>query len=381
MSFLLVQKGITSNLLRSGLTILGIAIGISAVIGLLSISLGLSKTVSERVAKFGQNMFIITPGGGFVSVAFKTFDKSDADLIGTITGVDFVSPRYTAVVPAEFKGKKFDVRISGVKPEGVHYMLSQAGVASLYQGTVITSGKQAILGKTLWRDLDEPGIGQSILLKGEKFKIVGILNSVGMPFMDTALIMPLDEAWSMTGKQEYSLIIAFVSDPSVEQRIKQKLDQKLGKGEFTIMTSKQMAQQAEEILAIINGFLFAITGVSVIVGAFGIANTMFVSVTERISEIGVMKTLGATNKLVSSLIVQESILLAIIGGIVGITVGHILGGTIVYIASLYQVELVSFVPAWATGATIILTIVLGAVSGFIPAYEAAKLDPVEALKL
>lgn len=240
----------------------------------------------------------------------------------------------------------------------------------------ITAGYILVL--SLW---NLKGIGQSLYLKGEKFKIVGIATPSGQPFVDAGVFLPIEEAWVLAGvDEEYSLITAYVTDPSVAGRIKQRLKNYRGNEDFQVMTSEQLLEQAQTILSMVNGFLLAITSVSLIVGILGIANTMFVSITERVKQIGVMKTLGATNNRILSMILQESAVLGLFGGIAGCILGVILGNAVALVASFYDVTLYVLVPPWVFAVVIFSTVVLGTLSGFIPAYQASKLDPVEALK-
>lgn len=364
------------------MTVIGISIGVTAVIGLMSISLGLTQAVSETVDKLGQNTLMISPGvAGMASTVFSSFNDADLKVVEGVSGVNRVVPRYIGLVPVKFKGQTVDRRIAGIRPLDFDYTVNEKGSLKLMSGKLFSEGKQVVLGRNAWRDMDRPNLGQSVEIGGEKFKIVGVLDSAGIPFADSVIFMPLEQAWTLKKVEEYSLLTAFVSDISVSDRIKNKLENFRGKDTFSIMTNKQLAEQAAEILDIINGFLLAITGVSVIVGAFGIANTMFVSITERISQIGVMKTLGATNDQIVSLVLQEAAVLGVLGGIIGCILGVILGQIIKFVASLYEVKLYSYVPGWVFVVTIVLTAILGVISGVLPAREAANLDPVEALKL
>lgn len=381
MSRVIIEKNIRGNLLRTFLTVLGIAIGVSAVVGLLSISLGMGEYVTERVSRFGQNMIMITPGaGGMASVAFNIFSEGELSVIENTVGVTRAIPRYTDTVSAKYKNKNFDVRIVGISGNNLAYIIEQETM-SLSQGSAFSAGKNLILGRNTWRDLDKPGIGQSLYLKGEKFKIVGIATPSGQPFVDAGVFLPIEEAWVLAGvDEEYSLITAYVTDPSVAGRIKQRLKNYRGNEDFQVMTSEQLLEQAQTILSMVNGFLLAITSVSLIVGILGIANTMFVSITERVKQIGVMKTLGATNNRILSMILQESAVLGLFGGIAGCILGVILGNAVALVASFYDVTLYVLVPPWVFAVVIFSTVVLGTLSGFIPAYQASKLDPVEALK-
>jgi putative ABC transport system permease protein len=383
MSRLIILRNIQRNKLRTFLTVVGIAIGVSAVIGLLSISMGLRQSMDEQVSKLGQNFVIVVPGGGGFSaaIAFQEFGEKERSTIEGIAGVEHVAPRYTTSAKLEFKDKEFDTRIGGVRAEDLEFMVDKEFIA-LDQGSVFTGKRRIVLGRDIWKSLDKPEIGQSIELGGEKFKISGILEAVSMPGFGSLVITPLESVWEIAKVEDkYSVFIVFVSDPKVAERIDQKLEQLLGEDEYTVMTNEQMVEQAAQILGVIDGFLIAITGVSLIVGVLGIANTMFVSITERISQIGVMKTLGATNTKVANMIVQESAAIGLLGGVVGVIVGILLGLGIEFIASIYEIELRSFVPIEMMVVAITGTILLGVISGLLPAWQASKMDPVEAMKL
>ena len=383
MSRVLIIRNIQRNKLRTFLTIVGIAIGVTAVIGLLSISMGLRKSIDEQVNKLGQRFVMVTPGGGMgVSVVLQTFGKREKDILTGISGVEHVAGRYVTSANLEFKDKTIGARIGGVRAEDLEYFIDQDFI-SLEQGTLYTTSNKVVLGKDLWKQLDKPGIGQTLTIAGEKFKISGVLGTVSMPGFGSLVFMPIEKAWEIAGVKEdtYSLFIVIVTQPEVSKRIEQKFDQIYEEGEYSVLTNEKLTEQANQLLGIVDGFLISITGVSLIVGILGVANTMFVSITERISQIGVMKTLGATNNRVAFMIIQESAVITFLGSIVGIISGLLLGSAIEFLASLYDITLVSFVPPEMMVIIVIGTVTLGVISGVLPAWEAAKMNPVEALKL
>jgi putative ABC transport system permease protein len=384
MSRLLITRNIERNKLRTFLTVLGIAIGVSAVIGLISISLGLVESTEETINKLGQKMVIVTPGTGEVTVSamLKEFGLREMTVISRVSGVEHVSPGYFTSAFFEFREKKFTTRLSGSKSEDMYYAVEE-GIISLDQGKFYSTGKKVVLGVNAWRDLGRPGLGQTISIEGVKFKVEGILKPIGLPLFDIAVFMPIEEAWELKGAEEntFGSFLVYLAEPEVAERLDNRLERVLGEGEYTVSNNEQLIDQANQMLNIIQGFLLAITSISVIVGSLGVANTMFVSITERIRQIGVMKTIGATNERIASLIIEESIALSFFGGILGIELGHLLGWFISQIAFIYEIPLKSVIPMWLNIAVIIVTVVLGVFSGVLPAIQAAKLDPVEALNI
>lgn len=387
MSRILIIRNIQRNVLRTGLTVLGIMIGVTAVIGILSISMGLRESMNDQVEKLGSNFVMVMPGGGGMSSSsaftmfFREFTDREKNAIEGLSGVESVMGRYSTSVSLEFKDKRFDTRVGGVEPEGFQYFIDK-GMFTFDQGSMMTRSNEVMMGMELWKRLDKPGIGQSIYLGGKKFKLSGVLGESPMGGFGSVAMIPMESAWELAGKQDvYSMFFVSVNSPDVSQRIDQRLKLLLGEDEYSVLTNEQLVEQAQQMLGIIDGFLLAITSVSLIVGVLGVANTMFVSITERIRQIGVMKTLGATNTRISSMVVQESAVISLLGAVSGIVGGLILGQIIQFVALLAGVKLRSFVPVELMAMTIVATVVLGALSALIPAWEAAKLDPVEALKL
>ncbi len=387
MSRILITRNIQRNLLRTSLTVLGIMIGVTAVIGLLSISMGLRESMNEQVNKLGADFIIVMPGGGGMSSSsaltmfFRQFTDREKKAIEGISGVEKVVGRYSTSASLEFRNKRFDVRVGGVQRDGFQFFVDK-GMFTFEQGGIFTRAGEVMLGSELWKGLDKPGLGQSIYLKGQKFKLSGVLGESPMGGFGSVAIVPIESAWELAGETNvYSMFFVSVQAPEVSQRIDQRLEQLLGENEYSVLTNQQLVDQARQMLGLIDGFLLAITSVSLIVGVLGVANTMFVSITERIRQIGVMKTLGATNIRIFSMVVQESSVISFIGALFGVLGGLLLGQLIQYVAFMVGVKVRSFVPLDMMALTIVGTVILGSISAMLPAWEAAKLDPVEALKL
>jgi putative ABC transport system permease protein len=376
------------------LTILGIVIGISAIISLLSISVGLQQSISEQLEGMGSDKIIVMlgSGGGFDFSAFTTEGLNDEDVktIEGITGVKMAAGLLFKTLPVKYKGEVVSTYISGGTEEAYNKMFLEMKIFEIEEGRTVRKGERgvAVIGSRVVDSVfeDEVNIGDSIYIKDKKFKVIGSLKSIGNSQDDQNIYIPLDDMRELVGgKESLTMIYVQVSNTnnidSIADKIEKKLEDKYGDNTITALTSEQLAESVGSIFSVLTFFVGGIASISLIVAGVGIANTMFISVMERTKEIGVMKAIGATNYNVMEIFLIESGMLGFLGGAIGCAIGYLLSRIINIVA-------VGMLPvtfeATVTPDMILLglgfSVAIGIVSGIWPARRAAKLQPVEALR-
>ncbi|MFH1714264.1 MAG: ABC transporter permease [Candidatus Nealsonbacteria bacterium] len=399
--FNIALRSIRTRSLRSFLTILGIVIGVFLIISLLSLSEGLKATINEQLQSLGGEMVMVMPGGEddiFSSMMFggEKLQKDDIDAIKKADGVEMVLGfSYTGSV-VRYKDESKQVAIAGYSPwkEGLE-------ILSFFQGWSIADGRwpsrsnELLIGSYMVSDIyeKEVKIGSEITIKGRKFIITGILNSLGSKQDDSMIYMDMDVYQDITGEKRGTAAYAMVKikegadENIVAENIKESLEEtrkrRMGTDEadFSVITSEKMGDIAGSILSIIQFVIIGFASIAIIVGGIGITNSMFTSVRERTKEIGIMKAIGAKNSAILLIFLFEAGIIGLIGGIGGTLLGSLLAKGI----ELYgQVHPLFYFTASLTSGLIIFglvfSFVIGCISGVLPARAAVKLKPVEALR-
>ncbi|MFH1239868.1 MAG: ABC transporter permease [Candidatus Diapherotrites archaeon] len=391
--FEIFKKGFRS-LRRQGiktyLTTLGVVIGIAAIVALLLIGQGLNQSVQDQFEQMGSNTLIVLPGSSMVQSVFAGLEADDPRRIESIQGVESVNPVYFEAVEAYVRDEKRNIVIMGVEPEDQEG-LSGMGMLTLAEGRQLSNSDKfsVIVGSSLAEEgFDkELQLKQKIIVNGKALRIVGITKATGSSFgsmFDSAVIMSKDGLEELTGKELVPFRIpvkTFTKEdvPEVKEKITRVLEKAHGEEDFQIMTSSQMQGSADAILGLINAVLIGIAAISLLVGAIGIMNTMFMSVLERTKEIGIMKSVGATNKMVRNIFLVESGVIGMGGGIIGLIVGFVIAVIVSVIATMSGFAMsISPDPMIFVG-SIAFAMIVGMVAGYIPAKNAAEMDPVDAL--
>ncbi|MEM5815620.1 MAG: ABC transporter permease [Candidatus Aenigmatarchaeota archaeon] len=412
--FKLSLNNILHRKLRSWLTILGIIIGIATIVSLNAIGEGMRERINQQLAGLGPDIITITPG--YIRASpyqferyaqiirglrgeEKTLTENDAKIIQNIPGVSYVNTIVSGRGNVSFKGQSISLTIQGVDASVWKYI----EITQIEKGRYLLSNDKnvAVLGNRVAYSIfkNEIRVGDIININGESFKVVGILQPAGAlsVLTDSAIFIPKEDARRILklNNKDVSSIVVKVNDVSQVDDIAKEIERRLrifrkvneNNQDFTVTTTQLIKQQVMSIAETTTLFLTLIAAISLLVGGIGIANTMFTSVMERTRLIGTLKALGMTNKDVMLLFILESIILSLIGGILGISVGIIVSDLIGRI-TIFGIGMTSrtsqgiqlVVTPQIVFLSLIFSISIGVLAGLIPARRAAKLQPVEALR-
>jgi len=373
------------------LTILGIVIGITAIVSLMSIGEGLQYAVSKQLEAVGSDKIIITSGSDIMSAFMgEGLKENDVDMVESEDGVEIAVGVLFKTIPIKYRKENLISQVIGVSSKDTQKILDQMKVWEIDSGRYFKSGEKgvAILGKMAVENLFEReiNIGDSVYIKDENFKVIGIFKSTANNQRDKSIFIPLEQLREITdSKDSLTMIFVKVSDTSkiekIADEIEEELDEEYGEGYYQATTSEQMAESVGSIFSILTFVLGGIASIALIVAGVGIANTMFASVIERTREIGVMKAIGATNYNVMEIFLIESSLLGFFGGIIGSLLGFLISQIITLFAgNLLPVPFETVVTTEMIITSLLFSTIVGIISGLWPARKAAKMQPVEALR-
>jgi putative ABC transport system permease protein len=399
--FRLALHSVKQRKMRSWLTLLGIFIGIAAVVALISLSQGLESAIKEQFVKLGSDKVIVQAiGSGYGppgSGAVAPLTKSDLDEIKKVKGVDQAFGRLIRSVKVQFdKEVEYTYAVSVPDDNEDLQLVIEVNNYELEQGRMLKKEDKykAVLGKDLATDLfgKEVQLQDTLEIESKEFKVVGLLKKSGNPQQDVALVVPeaaLEEILGIEGTKDMIAVEVNLGEElsTVSERIKKELrnhrNVKEGKEDFTVETPENILATLTTVLAIVQGILVGIAAISLLVGGIGIMNTMYTAVLERTKEIGIMKATGARNRQIWFLFLTESGLLGLLGGIIGVGLGLGISKTVEYAA--YQIYEAYLIRADISGILIVSMLLfafaIGAISGALPARQAAKLKPVDALRM
>lgn len=387
--FLMAINSIRHRKLRSWLTVIGIIIGVAAIISLLTVSRSLESTIESQFEQFGANRIIVSPKGfqgpGTSSEGLTT---NDLKTVEQIPGFKYVVPGLFVSTEVKYKDEVGFTLISGIPAENFEEFFLDSGV-ELQEGRFVEESDkfEAVVGSRVVEDMfDSPlKLGSKIEIEDREFKIIGILKEIGNSQDDNQINIPLETAREIFNKQDdVDAIIAQVKSPEdiplLQEEIEKELEDERDDTNFQVVTATQILEQIGEILGIIQFVLIGIAAISLVVGGIGIMNSMYTSVLERTKDIGIMKAIGAKNLDIFEIFLIESGLIGLVGGLFGTTLGSfvavIIGEFSKNAGFLLNITIEPLVLAFG----LLFSFVAGIISGVLPAMQAARLKPADALR-
>jgi len=390
-------RELRSNIMRSGLTSLGIIIGVAAVITIVSLGGGATQRITADISSLGRNLLIVVPGsnrqGGGMYMPAAAFKFSDVQAIERdIRGLAGVAPAANQAAVAVFGNQNWSTQVSGT---GNAYL----GVREwpLDRGRAFTEGEErsgravCVIGQTVTQKLfgRQNPMGAEIRIKKVPCTVIGVLSAKGKSAFgqdqDDIVVMPLRAVQRrIIGNQDINLVFVSAARASETDRIKSDIERlmrerrnlsKTGEDNFQVSDMKEITRVVESATGVMTALLGAVAAVSLLVGGIGIMNIMLVSVTERTREIGIRLAIGALERDVLLQFLIEAALLAAFGGLIGVAVGLSCSYLAAHALKIpYVVDIPMAVIAVAFSALV------GIGFGFFPARRAARLDPIEALR-
>ena len=395
--FLMAWSSLIANKMRSLLTMLGIIIGVAAVIALVSIGYGVRQQITESISSLGSNLLMVypgaprTPGVRPVAGANKTIKLSDYEAISKMDSVQAASPVAANSYLTVYMSKNWTTTVNGANAD-----FQYVNNWSMKSGRFITDSqierreRVAVIGATVAKNLfgDEDPIGKDVRIDKNSFKIVGVLDEKGSGAMgndqDDIIVVPYTTMMERVMGVDYLRMIYIQAKEGQDlERVQADIENILrvrhgiknpDLDDFNVNNMASIMKTVEENTATMTLFLGAVAAISLLVGGIGIMNIMLVSVTERTREIGVRKALGATYRTIITQFLIEAVVISLVGGAIGIVVGIGASQLIATIAKLKTVV--------TTGPILLsfgFSMSIGLVFGLYPARKAAKLNPIDAL--
>ena len=396
-SFLMAWASLIANKLRSLLTMLGIIIGVAAVIALVSIGNGVKQDIEDSISSLGSNLLVVlpgaprTPGARPSQGSMKSLKISDYEAIAKLEGVKAASPMTNGSYVVIYQNKNWTTSVAGVNSnfQDVNNWTMTSG-RFFSDKNVQNRERVAVVGQTVVKNLftDEDPVGKEIRVKNIPFRVIGVLKSKGNGTMgndqdDTVLIPYTTSMERVEGIDYLRRVYVVAKDDGGIDRLQADIENLLrvrhnikdtNLDDFNIQNMKSIMETVAQTTGTFTLFLGAVAAISLVVGGIGIMNIMLVSVTERTREIGVRKALGATYSVIVTQFLIEAVVISLIGGFIGIAFG---------IGASKVIGMVSGMSTIVSVPTIIMSfafsMAIGLIFGIYPARKAAKLNPIDAL--
>lgn len=378
------------NKVRTFLTSLGIMIGVLSVVLLMAFGFGLKGYIEKEFETLGKNLVMILPGRGFQSggqglIGGIQFDEKDVSRLRRIKNIEYLAPVFTKTVKIEAGGKsEFSSLLAST---GDIFKVTNL---ELDKGSFFTNAdvekkeKKVIIGATIAEKLfgsNESAIGKTVRIQNQRFKVSGVLKKRGGGALgsdvNTHSVTPYKSVLSLNPSKKFFAIYLKAKDVNgieeLKSEIKKTLLKRYKEDDFTITEQSELLGTINSIFAILNLVLIAIGSISLLVGGIGIMNIMYASVTERIKEIGIRRAIGATRKDILLQFLSQSILLSLIGGLLGLFFAFII---VVLIQPIFPAVMNPFAVIGGLG----VSSGIGIFFGVFPARRAANLSPIEAIR-
>ena len=388
-------ESIRERKLRSILTVLGIVIGIGAIIAMVSIGTGTNAAVGSALSGLGSNTILIASGGGGTGGGFgapsisQTITNKDLTAIQGIKGVSIAIGLFIKGEAVTFQGNTKVLSVFGVDTKDAQKFFTDLGVVQMDEGRYFRSGEKhaVVLGHNIAaKSFANPiKVGDKLTINNETIHVIGIIKETGTSQYDSIMIAPVDDVRDpATQNNQYTILFAKATGAGVLNQtanaIQKKMDDFHGKKNFVVYTTQQLTQQIGTVTNTISIVLGGVAGIALVVAGIGIANTMLMSVIERTKEIGIMKSIGATNRNVMEIFLMESATIGLIGGLVGGLVGIVLANILGIVLNNYGLPFKTEVTPGLFLFGLGFSVIVGVLFGLLPARSAAKLNPIEALR-
>ena len=396
-SFLMAWASLIANKLRSLLTMLGIIIGVAAVIALVSIGNGVKQDIEDSISSLGSNLLVVlpgaprTPGARLSQGSMKSLKISDYEAFAKLEGVKAASPMTNGSYVVIYQNKNWTTSVAGVNSnfQDVNNWTMTSG-RFFSDKNVQNRERVAVVGQTVVKNLfaDEDPVGKEIRVKNIPFRVIGVLKSKGNGTMgndqdDTVLIPYTTSMERVEGIDYLRRVYVVAKDDESIDRLQADIENLLrvrhnikdtNLDDFNIQNMKSIMETVAQTTGTFTLFLGTVAAISLVVGGIGIMNIMLVSVTERTREIGVRKALGATYSVIVTQFLIEAVVISLMGGFIGIAFG---------IGASKVIGMVSGMSTIVSVPTIIMSfafsMAIGLIFGIYPARKAAKLNPIDAL--
>jgi len=397
--FKIAYKSLTTRRVRSWLTTIGIVIGVFLIVSLLSLSQGLKNAVLSQLNMMGKDLIIIMPGdiSNFSSmIAGQKLTDEDIKIIKETNGVDKIASIDYTTSSVRYRDQKKTVLFYGADlRNGLDIFKNDVGW-KIAEGRWPSPGKNELIAGSIVAKETFPGmkVGTEANIKGRKFLIVGILESVGSKQDDSMIGTDLGVFRSVTGERTgvkqamVKLKGGFLANDVAEklksnlnENRKRKIGQKENDSSYSVLTSEKVASIVGNVMGLIQAVIIGFASIAIVVGGIGIMNTMYTAVSERTKEIGIMKAIGAKNRTIITIFLIESGIFGMLGGIGGTLMGMLFAKAIeIY----FQIHPLFYLKADVGPGLILFSItfsfLVGCASGYFPSRTASKLKPVDALR-
>ncbi|MDY0087667.1 MAG: ABC transporter permease [Coriobacteriia bacterium] len=389
-SLRIALRALSANKLRAALTMLGVIIGVAAVILLVAIGTGVQDEITGSIEGLGSNLVFVFAGnmeegtgGGPGGMTTKRFNLEDAELLQRRLGPEHaVVPVVNGPLTLRVGNRTMRSTVAAANEYaddvfGGEYL----GGRTYRRSEIAASARVIVIGATVRDRLfpNQDPVGKPISVNGQRFTVIGHVAAAGGSLagdQDNQVYMPITTAQRLIGTTDVGLIAVKAADPNeverMQERIRQILAPRFGE-EFSVFSQEQTLGMFQQILGTLTLMLAGIASISLLVGGIGIMNIMLVSVSERTREIGIRKAVGARTYDIMSQFVIEAVTLSVVGGLVGVALGA--AGAAV-LATWVPTE----VTAWAVALAFVFSAGVGIFFGAYPAYRASRLDPIEALR-
>ncbi|MBS3168747.1 ABC transporter permease [Candidatus Woesearchaeota archaeon] len=394
----LAFRNLTHRKLRSILTIVGIVIGITAIVSLLSISSGLKGAISSEFEKMGSNKLFVTPKTAVSFTPGKGLTNNDVKALERLSEFKWVTPYLLKSSTVEFNNERKKIFIYAGPTDNIQERWGDFDL-DVTQGRLFTNQDKysAIIGQKIHEGTfdEKVRVNNNIEIDGKKFRIVGIFKEFGNPQDDSSIQIPIETARELYKKPDEVNLIDLVLSPGVnpeEAANKAKKTLLKERGEkisasrktelnFEVSTPDQILGQLNTVLLIVQIVLISIASISLIVGAIGIMNSMYTNVLERTKEIGVMKAVGAKAADIKKVFLLEAGVIGLIGGVIGVLLGIIISKFVEKLAAQAGFTFLKIaINPYLIIFSLIFAVGVGMISGYLPTNKASKLEAAEALK-